>query len=53
MPEGDQVLGMATVTAHAQESMLEAAALEVILKLLLDIPRHRPCLAPPGAYLLG
>jgi hypothetical protein len=31
---------MATVTAHAQETVLEAAALEVVLELLFDIPRQ-------------
>jgi hypothetical protein len=31
---------MATVTAHAQKTVLEAAALEVVLELLLDIPRQ-------------
>jgi len=38
--EGDQVLGVTTVAAHAKEAMLEAAALEVVLELLLHIPRQ-------------
>ena len=34
------MLSMATVAAHAQEAMLEATALEVLLELLLHIPRQ-------------
>jgi len=33
-----QVFGMATVTANAQETVLEAPTFEVILELLLNIP---------------
>jgi hypothetical protein len=32
--EGDQVRGMATVTAHPQKTVLEASTLEVIVELL-------------------
>jgi hypothetical protein len=38
--EGDQMLGMTDVAAHSQEPVLKAAALEVILELLLHIPRQ-------------
>ena len=38
--EGDQVLGMTAFAAHAQEAVLRAAALEVILELPLNIPRQ-------------
>jgi hypothetical protein len=36
---------MARITAHPQETVLEPAALEVVLELLLDIPGqgHTPC----------
>jgi hypothetical protein len=35
--ERDQLLGMATLTAHPQEAVLEAATLEIFLELPLDI----------------
>ena len=38
--EGNQVFCMAAFAAHSQESVLKATALEVILKLLLNIPRQ-------------
>ncbi len=31
------MLGMATVTTHPQETVLEAAALEIVLELLLNV----------------
>jgi len=31
---------MAAITAHPQETVLKPPALEVVLKLLLDIPRQ-------------
>lgn len=38
--ERHQVLGMAGVAAHPQETVLETTALEVVFELLLDIPRQ-------------
>ena len=38
--EHDQVLGMATVATHPQETMLETTTLEVVLELPLDILRQ-------------
>jgi hypothetical protein len=37
--EGDQVLGVAGLTAHTQETVFEAAAFEVVFELALDIRR--------------
>jgi len=38
------MLGVTGLAAHPQETLLEPAALEVILELLLDIPRQGPTL---------
>lgn len=39
--ERDQMLGMATVAAFAQEAKIETTAREVVLELLLDMRRQR------------
>jgi hypothetical protein len=38
--EGNQTLGMTGIAAHAQETVLETPALEVVLELLLNISRQ-------------
>ena len=38
--EGDQVFGATAIAAYPQETVHQTAASEVILELLLDIPRQ-------------
>jgi len=38
--ESNQVFGMTGVAAHSQKAVLKAPALEVVLELLLHIPRQ-------------
>lgn len=38
--KGNQVLRVTTLALHAQKSVLKATALEIILELLLNIPRQ-------------
>jgi len=55
--ERDELLGVAPLTAHAQEALLRPAALQVDLELLLHMARQRPSglctqLAKAGVVLL-
>jgi len=40
--EGHQLLGSALLAANAQETLLQSAALQVRIELLLDVIRQRP-----------
>ena len=40
--ERDQRLGMANLTAHPQEAVLQATTVEILLELALNIPQQFP-----------
>src|SRR5690606_682100 len=40
--EGDELLGVAVLAAHAQKAVLEATALQIRRELLLHVLRQRP-----------